>query len=308
MTAMGQITNDIQKNLIRIYTKKLPSSNKFYGEYHGHQDVHLKYVHKYLKYINKNNTVYLAGDSSLDNKYWVNIPVDACNGYQNIVKGGKSRPDICHWINYLFELNKMESWCCINTAVEESTVSSRSKKLLDQDKFIQRNITKNDVLIVSVGGNDLALKINVKTMFHLGKLLLSNDVKNNSSFSFIVNLFKNETEKYIKELIKYNNPRMVILNSMYFPCLHGKSWADRTLNLFNYNKNYKKVHQIMRAAYEEGTRKVKIDDVNIVTCKLFEVLDFTNEKDYVQRVEPSIMGGYKMASQYLDIMKKNKVL
>ena len=57
------------------------NADKFYKEYYGHMNVHLKYVHKYLNHIGKTNIVYLAGDSSLDNKHWLNIKVNACNGY-----------------------------------------------------------------------------------------------------------------------------------------------------------------------------------------------------------------------------------
>ena len=282
-------------------------SHKFYGEYHGHMDVHLKYVLKYLKHINKTNIVYLAGDSSLDNKYWLDIKVPACNGYQKILDPAISTPDVAHWMNELMVMNKMDKWCCINTAVEESTVAMRKKDLLDQDKFIQKNITENDVLIVSVGGNDVALKIGIKTIFHLGKLLLltnDKDIKNSGSFLHLVNIFKNQTQPYISKLVKYNNPKLIIISSMYFPCLYGKGWADKTLKLFNYDKNYKKIHHIMKSIYEEATCKIKIKGSKVVTCKLFEVLDYKNKDDYIQRVEPSVTGGSKMAIEYIKIINK----
>ena len=39
--------------------------------------------------------------------------------------------------------------------VEESTVNERTFRLLPQDRFIRDNISEEDVLIVSVGGNDV---------------------------------------------------------------------------------------------------------------------------------------------------------
>ena len=45
----------------------------------------------------------------------------------------------------------------INTAVEASTLNERTFKLRPQDTFIRENIHPEDVLVVSVGGNDVAL-------------------------------------------------------------------------------------------------------------------------------------------------------
>ena len=40
--------------------------------------------------------------------------------------------------------------------MEESTLNERTFRLLSQDKFIQDHISEDDILIVSVGGNDVA--------------------------------------------------------------------------------------------------------------------------------------------------------
>mmetsp|Transcript_17372 Transcript_17372/g.42514 ORF Transcript_17372/g.42514 Transcript_17372/m.42514 type:complete len:102 (+) Transcript_17372:258-563(+) len=45
----------------------------------------------------------------------------------------------------------------INTAVEATTLNSRTFRLGPQDEFLRDNIEQDDVLIVSVGGNDIAL-------------------------------------------------------------------------------------------------------------------------------------------------------
>ena len=47
-------------------------SESFYNNYHGHNIKDLKTLYNHLKTINSNkNFIYLAGDSSLDNKYWL---------------------------------------------------------------------------------------------------------------------------------------------------------------------------------------------------------------------------------------------
>ena len=44
-----------------------------------------------------------------------------------------------------------------NIAVEATTLNERCRRLRPQDKFIRDNISSQDVLIVSIGGNDIAL-------------------------------------------------------------------------------------------------------------------------------------------------------
>lgn len=47
---------------------------------------------------------------------------------------------------------------CLNAAVEATSLNDRAfNRLLPQDAFIRNNIDKDDVLVVSVGGNDVAL-------------------------------------------------------------------------------------------------------------------------------------------------------
>jgi hypothetical protein len=64
------------------------SSNEFYKEYHGHKSYHLKNLLEVLKLNGKNSFIYLAGDSSLDNKYWIlNDPAQtAINGYEHFLR------------------------------------------------------------------------------------------------------------------------------------------------------------------------------------------------------------------------------
>jgi hypothetical protein len=59
----------------------------------------------------------------------------------------------------------------INCAIEESTVGSRKKNILPHDKFICDHIKKEDILVVSVGGNDIALKPSFLTIINMLVLL-----------------------------------------------------------------------------------------------------------------------------------------
>ena len=57
---------------------------------------------------------------------------------------------------------------CLNTAVEESTLGGRwCGRLLHQDHFIKEHVTPNDTVVVSVGGNDIALRPNCCTILNM---------------------------------------------------------------------------------------------------------------------------------------------
>ena len=59
----------------------------------------------------------------------------------------------------------------INCAIEESALNERKEGLLSQDEFVRDHIKKDDILIVSVGGNDVALKPS-ETFLHILFLFL----------------------------------------------------------------------------------------------------------------------------------------
>jgi len=49
--------------------------------------------------------------------------------------------------------------------------------------------------------------------------------------------------------------------------------------------------------------------IQVVPVPLFEVLDPSpSSNDYLQRVEPSVQGGKKMASHFLHVIENNKVM
>ena len=52
--------------------------------------------------------------------------------------------------------------------------------VLDQDKFVYKNLTKEDILIVSLGGNDIALRPTKKTIMCIASAIALNAV----SFGF----------------------------------------------------------------------------------------------------------------------------
>lgn len=97
-----------------------------------------------------------------------------------------------------------------------------TKPLLTQDQFICDNITKDDILIVSVGCNDVAMKPTSATIFHmlvLAWLTRLKSIENGSAWAlrYFARLFRDKTEAYLRRLCSKVTPRAIVLCMIYFP-------------------------------------------------------------------------------------------
>lgn len=115
--------------------------NGFYNEYYGHKISDLEQLHDYIRSSKGQDSIviWLSGDSSLDNKCYVDTFVPAVNGYDKILKSGNSKPDVAYWINKILQDNGVGGKItAINCAVEESSIGSRAcGRMHPHDKFIR---------------------------------------------------------------------------------------------------------------------------------------------------------------------------
>ena len=134
------------------------SARAFYGEYFGHPVRHLEQLLPELR-ASSDRLIWTAGDSTLDNKYWFSDRAPAVVGpYQRILEPAVSKQDVTYWLNYhCSNSTHRRRMRAINTAVEATTLNERTFRLRSQDVFLRDNIQSNDILVVSVGGNDIAL-------------------------------------------------------------------------------------------------------------------------------------------------------
>lgn len=287
-------------------------SKLFYSTYEGHDVFLLKKTHDRMR-SQKPHCIFLAGDSSLDSKHWIrNAPhVPALNGYEHVLRPRTMIPDVSYWIN--MELLERELSCfCLNTAVEESTLADRMNRRGPlHDALISKFIRTEDMLVLSVGGNDIALKPTCSTMLSMASLMLE-PVQLlgpwNPIMAFMKYMFKTQIETYIRMLTKHTKPRRIGVCFIYYPDeTKTTSWANRTLGLLGYDKNPKRLQERIKIIYEATTMQIKVDGFDIVPIPLFEVLDGKCSQDYVQRVEPSVQGGHKMAKFILDKMLTRRI-
>ena len=139
--------------------------------YFGHDASHLETVHEELRRGGR-AAIFLAGDSSLDNKYWFDETAPALNGYERILSPPTQKLDVCYWLNREAVRRERPDLFCLNTAIEATSLNDRACcRLLTQDRFIRDHITAADYLVVSVGGNDLAMAPVLATVLNIIPLL-----------------------------------------------------------------------------------------------------------------------------------------
>lgn len=289
---------------------------KFYFEYKGHP---LSDLATFLDITRAERPgkpiVYLAGDSSLDNKFWLHKTIEDINVevpeiYEKTLDKPIPKPDVAFWLNHLLG----ERATCINTAVEESMIRERDQELIPHDEFIRDNITSDDVLIISIGGNDVAFKPNACTIFNMLRLAWLTPRRNlengtASALGYFQNMFGNKVQEYVAKMTSKTKPKAVIVCMIYYPleAQHGQSsWSDKQLTALRYDSDPGQLQAAIRAMYRIATSKIEVEGTRIVPCALYEVMDGKNGDDYTERVEPNEEGGRKMATRFMETL--NEVL
>lgn len=274
----------------------MPSSD-FYDEYHGHKVEHLRVAHAAL---GNRPRIWLAGDSSLDCKHYIpssNTP--AINQYEKFLVPPVSKRDVCYWLNAALG----PRYAVLNCAVEESTIARRQDDLLPQDVFIRDNISADDVLVVSVGGNDIVLRPSMATIFNIIKAVHFNSTDKIKSHPRRVwgmdhfrGLFCDMTRSYIEKLVSRARPRKVVVCMIYHPDeANVPSWAGPSLSFLKYSSKPELLQAMIEAVYECATKEIQIENLQVVACPLFQVMNGKDSSLYVDRVEPSEKGGRAMS-------------
>lgn len=265
----------------------------FYGNYSGHPADQLAYI---LETRPEHTPVlFLAGDSTLDNKYWLasrderhpNPHLRQCLSAGSIIR------DVAYWLARVYASHEFTP---INCAVEASTLRQRLRNgLLHQDELIRDHVGPNDVLVVSVGGNDIALAPTVATVF---AVLMSVYRGGDAGMATLNGLFREGLEKYIAQLVSKRKPRLVVVCMLYFPDESSKdpSWASFTLRALRYNSHPDWLQSSIERVFEHAIKNITVEGCPVVFAPLFQALDGKNSDHYVARVEPSENGGNAIAA------------
>ena len=276
-------------------------AREYYTEPYGHAPKHLFHILTTVR--SGRPVIYLAGDSTLDNKLWISNEKKKppCNGYDKVLPSMKQ--DVCYHMN-LGAPHLHTPTVTINAAVEASCLRGRAQTLLPQDQFIKGAIRADDCLVVSVGGNDIILHPTVRIYINLGLLLLSPEWLIRSGWApgseYLIRYFRNGIEAYVRRLISETPPRAIVICMLYYPDeAVGNGWASPLLTRFGYKKSPVKIQCIIRMLYQALSSHFHFPGSTTVTVPFYHALDGTDSRDYVQAVEPSIEGGKKLAAQLL---------
>ena len=297
------------------------SARAFYAEYHGHPVAMLETLHARLREQGK-KIVFLTGDSSLDNKHWLypegenkahnpltddNFCGHLANGYESILEPPRGVKDVAWHMNFYLAAEN-SPYAVINAAVEESTTADRANgTLLEHDLFVQRNIRDDDIVIVSLGGNDIALRPTKSTMAAIGSLnfLTPQWMARRGwglGFGHLGSIFKDAIQDYLVRLVGDKKCRFIAPCTIYYPCEHETgSWADGLLNTLGYSADSPtKLQLLIDACFEHFTSSIQVHDTPMRPIALSTVLDSKDAADYDNRVEPSVQGGAKMGERFAE--------
>lgn len=289
---------------------------RFYFEYKGHPIEDVKTFFQLVTARRPSKPiVYLAGDSSLDNKYW--LPTPAHGGeplpapiptiYNDTFSKPNPKADVAFWLNSLLG----DKATAMNLAVEASLLRERKGCLLEHDEFIRDNITPEDTLIVSIGANDIAMSPRVSTVLHM--LVLAwcmplSWLQSGSAWGvgYFLRMFRDGVQDYVVKLVEKQKPKMVVICMIYYPleAQAGKqeSWAEAALRFLGYNSYPNRLQALISAMFEKATKQIQLEGVRIMPFALYRVLDGKQPADYVARVEPSVEGGRKMAAELIRVL------
>ena len=333
-------------------TTNMIKGPSFYGEYHGHKVDHLEILLPALRETS-DSLIWTAGDSSLDNKYWFSDHRPAVGAYRQVLEPPATmNADVNYWLNYLAEEKRAQVQtqtattttrtpvvAAINTAVEATTVNERTHRLRPQDIFLRDNIRTEDTLVVSIGGNDVAMKpmpctiCSVLSVVNMPLWCLEQSSCVCASppcdehfsgcgpvatascacafppcIGYTTHLFGTRIQRYIEKLTAKTSPKRILVCMIYYPEENpSPSWAGTALRSLGYDKNPERLQWFIRRMFVEATSKIRIhNSKDVVPVPLFEVLDGKTREDYVARVEPSPEGGRKMAEYILRIIEQHE--
>jgi hypothetical protein len=326
-------------------------SDSFYSNYFGHQLDELEVLYEALvarprrEYLEQQkrpqgsadsagpvSTIFLVGDSSMDNKHWLlssERRVAATNGYETVLKPARSVPDVAYQVNSLLsriykdevssvfpelQLGPQSAgnpapprYVCINCAFEESTLEDRkTDELPPHDCFVRDHLTPDDILIISVGGNDIALKPTGSTIAAMGWLTMCSKKKNildGSAWGLgrFETLLETRLQKFTNALTSKCKPRMVIPAMIYYPDERPEpgAWSNRVLKLIGYDKDPGHVQALIDYVFKAYMCQLRVPGSLVRPVAMSTVMNGKTKEDYVERVEPSAKGGAKIAQLFL---------
>ena len=181
-----------------------------------------------------------------------------------------------------------------------------------------------DIMVLSLGGNDIVLSPSFSTIAALIGALCASSISSLESgtawgLNTLIKLFRDDMQTYINALYDAGaRPSAIIVLFPYLPERAGphtqSSWADFSLKLLGYDSAPEKLERVMRAVYQRATcqlqppphSQTQTHHTRIIPLALFDgVLDSASGSgDFIARVEPSAKGSAKIAQRLAEIIQR----
>eukprot|EP00397_Hematodinium_sp_SG-2012_P012020 GEMP01012175.1.p1 GENE.GEMP01012175.1~~GEMP01012175.1.p1 ORF type:complete len:688 (+),score=125.85 GEMP01012175.1:314-2377(+) len=337
----GLLTERRPSRPLKILDKSLKelqvNAMDFYANYCGHPLEHLLNIYEVLKYKErKTEVIWLLGDGTIDNKHWLykmhkrkmgamhheGYTEKAINGFEQVLVPRRMVQDIAYHINAICA-QEAPHMCCINTAVENSTLAERSNtKILKskrvpvyvQDLMCRDLLTSRDTLIVSIGGNDIVAIPSTKTIASICSLLAFGSQSAIAAgtavgMAHFIKIFKTKIEDYINTIVIKTLPRRILVGMTYFidDQTDYDAWVNSTLCKLGCKVDPVQLKCIIRAIFQHATKKIRIPGTEVIPVPLYETLNGLCSEDYETFVEPSVQGGGKLARSLFDCVERSEM-
>jgi hypothetical protein len=303
---------------------QLVDAGSYYSTYHGHDTKLLKKVLTKLRNVHGESgiAIFLAGDSSLDNKTWIfnqGAPAEywrpatahapATNGYQEVLKPSRMVCDVTYWMNQILADLRANAFA-VNTAIEATLLASRvggvqccivpsCGGLYSQERFLRDKLRPSDMLVICIGGNDIALAPSIFTVLALVLIMLTPWcllVDCHPGVMYFIGMFKYQIQCYADRLTSVTRPAKIGICMIYnLDEANRESWANVALCLLCYCCFPSILQNRINLVFERCITEIDIEGSEVVPIRLADALDGKCTQDYHQRVEPSVVGGQKMA-------------
>ena len=73
------------------------------------------------------------------------------------------------------------------------------------------------------------------------------------------------------------------------------------MNHLNYDSEPAKLQVAIKQVFIHATLQIRIDGTDVIPFPMYEILDGKHSEDYIARVEPSNLGGLKLAKEFVKL-------
>lgn len=281
----------------------------FYAGSCGHRVSHLRLIFEGLqnaKNQSKPNvkkyhrlTIWLVGDSTLDNKLMVDpfMLRPALNDFDLVLRPPISTPDVEYFLNALIVESDRDMFA-LNCAVGTSNLAQRKGlSLLPQDKFVRDHIHAEDVLVVSISGHDAALEkswLALVAILFTSREKIANRPLDSRPIQTLVTQFGSKLRAYIEKLVSKTKPSLLVVCMIYFS------------EIKNHIPNRTKQHAVIRQVYKHAVEENCVfKDITTAPLLLFNAIDGKESRRYKKNISPTQLGGEILSKAIWGVIKKH---